>query len=202
MLELSTLSQRDQLIRLGQVADDLSLPFCQLEIQFILKSGSAPSVRQEHQKELATSLFESVIQAADDDYLVWLELISGLEPDMLVKVSFQYATNYTRNINLTQICRYAESKVLTAISDSVHMFQTQGRLPMAEHVQEDQKLLRRLMAIIDSTSTAISEDISDSCQAVSERLRAIAESLASLDASSSDAHEYISSLAETGMCHQ
>jgi hypothetical protein len=58
------------------------------------------------------------------------------------------------------------------------------------------------MSIIDCTSTVVSEETSECGHAVNERLRAIADSLGSLDTLTSDVDEYINLLAGTGICHQ
>jgi mediator of RNA polymerase II transcription subunit 12 len=81
------LSHRDQLARLINVADDLSLPFCKLEVQYLLSSGSESSADQESKEKLASALFDAVTRAVDNNHMVWLELIQGLESDMLLKVS-------------------------------------------------------------------------------------------------------------------
>lgn len=84
---LSTLSQREQLMQLGRIANDLSLPFCQLEIQHLLMPESGASAQCDHQTELAASLFEITIHAGESDHLVWLELVSSLDAAMLFMVS-------------------------------------------------------------------------------------------------------------------
>jgi mediator of RNA polymerase II transcription subunit 12 len=86
-LELSTLSYRDQLARLISIADDLSLPFCKLEIQHLLSSESGLSIEHGNKDNLASALFDAVTHAVDSNNLVWLELVQGLDSDMLLKVS-------------------------------------------------------------------------------------------------------------------
>jgi hypothetical protein len=86
-IELSTLSHRDQLARLINTADELSLPFCKLEVQYLLSSESESSADEESKEKLASALFDAVTRAVDDNHLVWLELIQSLESDMLLKVS-------------------------------------------------------------------------------------------------------------------
>ncbi|KAF2427586.1 hypothetical protein EJ08DRAFT_637336 [Tothia fuscella] len=183
--KLSTLSQTDQLVQLGQIADDLSLPFCQLAIQYRLCFGSDGSANNIPKAEFATMLFGLALYAEEERHLVWIELIAGLASDTLLEIR-----------------RLAGGKVLTHIKESIHAFQSQNYLPDGAKIVEDQRLMRRLMCIVQCTSTGISNDESlEGVHAVAESLQAIAASIGILDASGSNMNEYTNNLAHAGACH-
>ncbi|TID17547.1 Mediator of RNA polymerase II transcription subunit 12 [Venturia nashicola] len=83
-LGLSALEPRQELAQLVQVVDDLSLPFCQIEAQYLLRAGSASN--REATEKLALVLFDAILPAQDGDRPVWLELIEFLDKTVLFKL--------------------------------------------------------------------------------------------------------------------
>lgn len=94
--------------------------------------------------------------------------------------------------------------ILTSISESIQNFHAHGCQQSATQILEDQTLMRRLMSIIDCSSTITTSDemSSDGGHAVNERLKTIADTLATLDTTDSNVDGYTTALARTGACHQ
>lgn len=59
-----------------ELADDLSLPFCQLELRYALSSSGHNS--DDTKDGSAATLFGAINTALEGDRLTWTELISGL----------------------------------------------------------------------------------------------------------------------------
>ena len=66
----------DRFPKLLEIADELSLPFCQLQMRTLLSSSIIGSVSG---ADVATDLFKAITEVSDDNGCVWPELIRNLD---------------------------------------------------------------------------------------------------------------------------
>jgi len=71
--------------RIIELADDLSLPFCQLALRHALSSGSHNSDSMKDGP--AVALFGAINTALEGEHMIWTELISGLDVNATCQVS-------------------------------------------------------------------------------------------------------------------
>jgi mediator of RNA polymerase II transcription subunit 12 len=156
---LLTLAPRQELARLVQIVDDLSLPFCQIEAQYLLRTGSTSS--PEATEELASVLFDAILPAEDADRPVWLELIEFLDKTVLLRL---------RTLAEVQILKLASqqlSRVKTQVEDEI------------TYSRNVRSLLRKLLCVVDCTlSAAPPQPSTESATSTSETLGVMRDILA------------------------
>lgn len=81
---LAECSLENQVTSIVNVADELSLPFCQLELRHIFSANPAQS---EAYDAASTALLESIKTAVEEDRSAWSDLVAGLDSDLNTKVS-------------------------------------------------------------------------------------------------------------------
>lgn len=66
------------------VADDLSVPFCQLELQLLFKIQILSD--EEGEIGVADAIIQAVKEAVEADKSIWSDLLTGLDAEMTRKV--------------------------------------------------------------------------------------------------------------------
>lgn len=156
-LGLSALAPRQELAQLVQIVDDLSLPFCQLEAQYLLHAGSASN--REATEKLASVLFEAILPAQDGDRPAWLELIEFLDKTVLLRLR-----------------TLAEGQILKLASEQLAGSRTKED---SNQIKHGRSLLRKLLCVVDCTLAAAPAQPSiENVNAVSETLGLIRDILA------------------------
>jgi mediator of RNA polymerase II transcription subunit 12, fungi type len=145
-------SRSDHIPQLLKIADELSLPFCQLQLRLLLSNpGSVNSPNQ----ELASKLFEAIRTAADNDQCVWPELVKNLDSRITQKV-----------------CEHAESLVLSAASQLKQT--TEQSVPCST--------VRKLLSIVDHTCVRPTmQSFHQIALVLTEKMKIVMEALAQPD---------------------
>ncbi|QDS67747.1 hypothetical protein FKW77_006110 [Venturia effusa] len=157
VLGLSALAPRQELAQLVQIVDELSLPFCQVEAQYLLRAGSTSS--REATEKLASVLFEAILPAQDGDQPVWLELINFLDKTVL-----------------SRLRTLAESRILKLASEQLAGSKARDDSGHSEHVRS---LLRKLLCVVDCTiAAAPTQPSMENPNTINETLSLIRDNLA------------------------
>lgn len=177
-LGLSSLDAEDQASTLVNAADDLSVPFCQLELQLLFKIQVLSD--EEGEIGVADAIIQAVKEAVEADKSIWSDLLTGLDAEM------------TRKIR-----EYAETHVLSAVSTLAKARSGSEESIVSTSKEDHQKMLHRYLSVLNLTAWSI-EDKSQgqTCAAILEKLRTLRELLSqsSQPALGSDAKEDISKL--------
>ena len=83
-LDLPQKSLEDQVSTIVNAADDLSLPFCQLELRQIFELNKSSSDGSDD--TVSVALLEAIKAAVDNDRSNWSDLIAGLDTGLTRKV--------------------------------------------------------------------------------------------------------------------
>ncbi|KAF1982842.1 hypothetical protein K402DRAFT_186817 [Aulographum hederae CBS 113979] len=152
---VGNLASAEQISRLVDVADDISLPLCRLLKETLLREDDA--AKEDGDIGLADAMLEVLKSAVDQEKPNWQELVSGLERDTARKVR-----------------EHAEGQILLAASKLVSAPTTVGDKNSAI----DSNVLQRYLTVIELTASSISPTgEAQMTQALIERLRSFAEIL-------------------------
>ncbi|TKA67900.1 hypothetical protein B0A49_10004 [Cryomyces minteri] len=119
--------------KIVETANNLSLPFCQLELMRILKDGSSTEHDMSVEGHPAIALVEATKASIEKDRPMWQELISVVD----------------NRIRQT-IREYAEARILSAVSDLA--------APTNSDSTERQVVLRRYLTVVDHTASDGTDD--------------------------------------------
>ena len=152
--DLNSKSPEQQVSSIVEAANELSLPFCQLEIQHIFSVESTTS--ENTADAISSALLHAVKTAVERDQPTWADLLSGLESSLMVKIR-----------------EHAEREILSA-SAFLNNHSDSGLSN-----RDDRAFLQKYLTVIDFTSTDLPKDGQVSVIVpLIERLKGIAEALA------------------------
>ncbi|KAK8151770.1 hypothetical protein IWX90DRAFT_90627 [Phyllosticta citrichinensis] len=158
-LGLSTLEADEEASTLVNAADDLSVPFCQLELQLLFKIHTESD--EEGEVGVADAIIAAIKESVELDKSVWSDLLTGLDVEM------------TRKIR-----EYAESHILSALTKLAKHRQGEDLEPGLQNGQESHKMLQRYLSVINLTSWSIEDKHQgQTIGAILERLRWLLEVL-------------------------
>ncbi|KAK5012524.1 RNA polymerase II mediator complex subunit [Cryomyces antarcticus] len=124
---------KESVEKIVETANNLSLPFCQLELMRILKDGSSTEHGTSVESHPAIALVEATKASIEKDQLMWQELISVL--DNRIKQTIR---------------EYAETRILSAVSELA--------APTNSGSTERQAVLRRYLNVVDHTASDGTDD--------------------------------------------
>lgn len=152
-LGLANLDAEDQASTLVNAADDLSVPFCQLELQLLFKIQVLSD--EEGEIGVADAIIQAVKEAVENDKSIWSDLLTGLDAEM------------TRKIR-----EYAETHILSAVT-TLSKARSGTEEPIVSTSKEDhQKMLHRYLSVLNLTAWSIDDKTqSQICAAILEKLR-------------------------------
>ncbi|KAF2400311.1 hypothetical protein EJ06DRAFT_582173 [Trichodelitschia bisporula] len=157
-LGFSTLSRQNQIIRLVEIADDLSFPFCEMQVRYLLAPGSEALGMG---VGLAPSLFAAICGAMDEDRCVWAEIISSLSSDVALKIR-----------------EHAEVDILAIVTDVMRKMSVPDTDRELISPTMDSSLLKKYLRVVDSTSKSVSSDCAPRIAAAfAEKLKVIVYNL-------------------------
>lgn len=87
--DLSEMDPEVQVTKILQIADEFSLPFCQIKLQLIFNSekSSTSTDRTIGQITVTTSFFHAISSAIQNQNFAWADLVSALDDDVARYVS-------------------------------------------------------------------------------------------------------------------
>ncbi|KAL0261623.1 RNA polymerase II mediator complex subunit [Diplodia seriata] len=158
-LGLSNLDAEEQASALVNAADDLSVPFCQLELQLLFKIQVLSD--EEGEIGVADAIIQAVKEAVEADKSIWSDLLTGLDAEM------------TRKIR-----EYAETHVLSAVTTlaKARSSAEDPSVPLCKEGHE--KMLQRYLSVLNLTAWSIEDKAQGQiCAAILDRLRTLHELL-------------------------
>ncbi|KAK7513265.1 uncharacterized protein IWZ02DRAFT_493580 [Phyllosticta citriasiana] len=152
-LGLSNLEADEEASTLVNAADDLSVPFCQLELQLLFKIHTESD--EEGEVGVADAIIAAIKESVESDKSVWSDLLTGLDVEM------------TRKIR-----EYAESHILSALTKIAKHRQGEELESGLQNGQDSHKMLQRYLSVINLTSWSIEDkNQGQTIGAIVERLR-------------------------------
>ncbi|KAF2477271.1 uncharacterized protein BDR25DRAFT_390811 [Lindgomyces ingoldianus] len=150
-LELTQKSLEQQVYAVIDSANDLSLPFCQLEIrQFSAMCDSSA-------EEISNAFLEAIKAAVEKNESPWSDLVAGLDTDLTCKIR-----------------EHAERKILNAST----FLSSPTMLEPQNFSSDNEALVQKFLTVIDLTASGVSGDGQSSFFAsVAERLKGMSEIL-------------------------
>ncbi|KAK8185417.1 uncharacterized protein BKA78DRAFT_356261 [Phyllosticta capitalensis] len=157
-LGLSDLEADEEASTLVNAADDLSVPFCQLELQLLFKIHTESD--EEGEVGVADAIIAAIKESVESDKSVWSDLLTGLDVEMTKKIR-EYAESHT----LSALTKLAKSRLGEPESG-------------LQNGEDCQKMLQRYLSVINLTSWS-TEDKNQGqiIGAILERLRTLLEVL-------------------------
>ncbi|KAI9769426.1 MAG: RNA polymerase II mediator complex subunit [Geoglossum simile] len=136
--DLSEMDPEVQVTKILQIADEFSLPFCQIKLKLIFNSekSSAPADRTTGQITVTTSFFHAISSAIQNQNFAWTDLVSVLDDDV---------ARYIRE--------YAEEQLLNSTPFSKSCPTSSFQLSQCQ--ESDESSARRFMPVIENTSFSI-----------------------------------------------
>ncbi|KAI9776029.1 MAG: RNA polymerase II mediator complex subunit [Geoglossum umbratile] len=148
--DLSEMDPEVQVTKILQIADEFSLPFCQIKLQLIFNSekSSTSTDRTIGQITVTTSFFHAISSAIQNQNFAWADLVSVLDDDVARYVSLPPLL-FTQNkeAKTLQIREHAEEQLLNSAPFS--------KSCPASSFQSDESSARRFMPVIENTSFSI-----------------------------------------------
>ncbi|OCL08825.1 hypothetical protein AOQ84DRAFT_388572, partial [Glonium stellatum] len=163
-LDLPKKSLEDQVSTIVNAADDLSLPFCQLELRQIFELNKSSSDGSDD--TVSVALLEAIKAAVDNDRSNWSDLIGGLDSGL------------TRKIR-----EHAEAEIFNAIASLGKIISS----PPKTSERLDESFIRRYLTVVDFTASNVSsEGQSQITTVLVDRLKALVELLSAPNEKASD----------------
>lgn len=163
-LHISRLPKDAQVRKIIGSADDLSLPFCQLQIRHLLSSpssndNSSGDAMVDNEDGVESALLDAIKAAIDREGSSWAELLGGFGDGVCSKVR-----------------QFAVQQILNA-TDSL-----QERLSTNSDGQGDAAMLRRYLNVVDATTTSSvdatrSADVGHVIPSLADKLKGISDTL-------------------------
>ncbi|KAH7057369.1 hypothetical protein B0J12DRAFT_775176 [Macrophomina phaseolina] len=176
-LGLTKLDAEDQASTLVNAADDLSVPFCQLELQLLFKIQVLSD--EEGEIGVADAIIQAVKEAVENDKSIWSDLLTGLDAEMTRKVKPIGRTSPGRLMLMrSQIREYAETHILSAVSSLAKARTVNEELLLLTSREDHQRMLHRYLSVLNLTAWSIDDKAqSQICAAILEKLRTLLELL-------------------------
>ncbi|KAH0543775.1 hypothetical protein FGG08_001957 [Glutinoglossum americanum] len=154
--DLSEMDPEVQVTKILQIADEFSLPFCQIKLQLIFNSekSSASTDRTIGQITVTTSFFHAISSAIQNQNFAWADLVSALDDDVARYVSltpFSFAQSEVPKSS--QIREHAEEQLLNSVPFSKSCPATSFQLSQCQ--ESDESSVLRFMPVIENTSFSI-----------------------------------------------
>lgn len=174
---LTKLDAEDQASTLVNAADDLSVPFCQLELQLLFKIQVLSD--EEGEIGVADAIIQAVKEAVENDKSIWSDLLTGLDAEMTRKVKPISRTSPGRLMLMrSQIREYAETHILSAVSSLAKARTVNEELLLLTSREDHQRMLHRYLSVLNLTAWSIDDKAqSQICAAILEKLRTLLELL-------------------------
>lgn len=158
-LGLSKLDAEEQASTLVNAADDLSVPFCQLELQLLFKIQVLSD--EEGEIGVADAIIQAVKEAVEADKSIWSDLLTGLDAEM------------TRKIR-----EYAETHVLSAVSTLARTRLGAEDSSISSCKEGHEKMLQRYLSVLNLTAWSIEDKTQGPiCASILDRFRTLLELL-------------------------
>lgn len=175
-----THTKGDSIRRIIMEADDFSLPFCQLQIEYLLSSsgdvGTADSQTKSNDASSDAALLDAIKCCMDRDDNSWAELLSGFGQNIIRKVR-----------------EYAEEQILAESHDFTEQMKHEGFKLASDNWSVEMQQQRRYIGIVDLTMPDATKSSSSdrSILVVFEQLRAIIEVLQQSDPASGPGYTFL-----------
>ncbi|KAI9860017.1 MAG: RNA polymerase II mediator complex subunit [Trichoglossum hirsutum] len=136
--DLSEMDPEVQVTKILQIADEFSLPFCQIKLQLIFNSekSSTSTDRTIGQITVTTSFFHAISSAIQNQNFAWADLVSALDDDV---------ARYIRE--------HAEEQLLNSAPFSKNCLTSNFQLSQCQ--EPDESSVRRFMPVIENTCFSI-----------------------------------------------
>jgi hypothetical protein len=140
---------REKIQRVVTAADEISIPFCLLELQTIFRAEKSPL--HPEVEDLEKTLFLSVIDAADDADGVCFEVLANMDNNHKRRVRLSWYRIQKRFTNPSQIYDIAED----------HLLSTAKFSSRNEHLSIEiaTKELEKILRVIDCTAQIVPQDV-------------------------------------------